>query len=471
MNVPNGYRRASLILIPVLIVSLFAGAAEGIDLSRLVVIGDSLSAGFQNGSLVGFQQRHGYASLLAEQIGVDLPLPLIVAPGIPNVLTLVDPGPPPVIGMVPGSSEGRIDPLTQPLNLAVPGHTVEDALTARPNLPVDDLTDLILGLPGLLSGVSRSQVEWAEALAPTTVIIWLGSNDTLGAALEADASFVTPLADFEAAFTEVIDRMAATGASLVVANIPNVNVIPFLTSAEEVAALVGVPLSVIAAVLMIDSGDFVIPDAFPLIADILSGVTTGPLPDHVVLDADEVATIQAATDTFNTIIATQVTEKGGALVDLNAVTAAFDRQGLAIAGHHLTTGFLGGLFSLDGIHPTDTAYAAIANEFIAALNAHFGEDIPVVNGCEVLREDPLVPPSVIHLLRDQVDSFSLPGHDGEKLIHALEQAQDEFADCDSRHGQKKLRKFVKRIEKFRGDELTEEQAEVLLETVELIHED
>ncbi len=181
--------------------------------------------------------------------------------------------------------------------------------------------------------------------------------------------------------------------------------------------------------------------------------------------------IQAATDTFNTIIATQVTEKGGALVDLNAFTTALDRQGLAIAGHHLTTGFLGGLFSLDGIHPTNTAYAAIANEFIAALNAHFGEDIPVVNGCEVLREDPLVPPSVIHLLRDQVDSFSLPGHDGEKLIHALEQAQDEFADCDSRHGQKKLRKFVKRIEKFRGDELTEEQAEVLLETVELIHED
>src|SRR5712691_7987587 len=54
------------------------------DLSRLVVVGDSLSAGFQNGSLLDSQQPHGYASLVAKQARVDLPLPLIAAPGIPN---------------------------------------------------------------------------------------------------------------------------------------------------------------------------------------------------------------------------------------------------------------------------------------------------------------------------------------------------------------------------------------------------
>src|SRR3989442_1441467 len=72
-------------------------AQKQADLSRLVVVGDSLSAGFQNGSLFDVQQTHGYASLVANQAGTLLPLPLIAAPGIPNVLTLVSVGPPPVI--------------------------------------------------------------------------------------------------------------------------------------------------------------------------------------------------------------------------------------------------------------------------------------------------------------------------------------------------------------------------------------
>src|SRR5579864_4034972 len=59
------------------------------DLSRLVIIGDSLSAGFQNDSLLDSQQPHGYASLIAAQANVSLALPLIAPPGIPNVLELV----------------------------------------------------------------------------------------------------------------------------------------------------------------------------------------------------------------------------------------------------------------------------------------------------------------------------------------------------------------------------------------------
>src|SRR5438128_6206296 len=95
-------------------------AEKKADLSRLVVVGDSLSAGFQNGSLLDVQQPHGYASLVANQAGTTLTLPLIAAPGIPNVLTLVSLGPPPVIVRAPGTSTGRDNPLEQPMNLAVP---------------------------------------------------------------------------------------------------------------------------------------------------------------------------------------------------------------------------------------------------------------------------------------------------------------------------------------------------------------
>ncbi len=197
-----------------------AWAAPKADLSRLVVVGDSLSAGFQNGSLLGTQQVHGYAALVAARARVQLPMPLIAEPGIPNVLFLVNPGPPPLIETTPGVSAGRLDYLLQPMDLAVPGHTVGDALNARPDMPLDNLTDLVLGLPGLLGGISRSQVEWAEALDATTVFCWLGNNDTLGAAMAGDAGLLTPLDDFRAAFHQTLERLTKKNAAVVVANIP-----------------------------------------------------------------------------------------------------------------------------------------------------------------------------------------------------------------------------------------------------------
>lgn len=388
--------RCSLLLAVVALSVTRAEPAIGADPSRLVVVGDSLSAGFQNGSLDGSQQIHGYAALVAAQAGVPLPLPLIAPPGIPNVLTLVSPGPPPVIVRAPGTSTGRVDPTVLAMDLAVPGATVEDALTGRPDFPIDSLTDLVLGLPGLLEGISRSQVEWAGALRPTTILVWLGNNDALGAALAADASLVTPVPAFEAAYAEAMNRLAATGATLVVANVPDVTVIPFLTSAEDVAATVGVPLDIIGPLLGIAPGDFVIPDAFPLILAILANPARGPLPDSVVLTAAEVVTIRAAIAEYNAFIAQQAAAHGAAFVDIHALLDSAKARGIVVGGQRLTTAFLGGFFSLDGIHPTNTGYAIIADEFIGALNRSFAANIPPVPVREVERDDPLVLPGVGH---------------------------------------------------------------------------
>jgi len=54
-----------------------SGQASPANLSRLVIVGDSLSAGVQNFSLLDSQQIHGYARVLADQAGV--PLLFIVA--------------------------------------------------------------------------------------------------------------------------------------------------------------------------------------------------------------------------------------------------------------------------------------------------------------------------------------------------------------------------------------------------------
>ena len=384
------------------------------DLSRLVVVGDSLSAGFQSGSLLDVQQIHGYAAVVAAQAQVALPLPSIAAPGIPNVLLLASAGPPPVIVMAGGLSTGRNNPAVQAMDLAVPGHFLLDALITRPPFTFDNLTDFVLGLPGVFATppISRSQVEWAEHLAPTTILVWLGSQDALNVIHTGTPATLTPVPQFQASYAQLMDRLAATGATLVVANIPDITVVPFLTSAEKVAVQVGLPLSVIGPPLGIEPGAFVTPDAFPLIQKILSGQMAGPLPGNLVLDAGEVATIRSTVDQYNAVIALQAQTHGAALVDIHALTNQLRDQGFVTHGQRLTTDFLGGLFSLDGTHPSNTGYGLFANEFIHALNTNFAAGIPSANIEKIALADPLVlagvgrPASALgHISHETVESL------------------------------------------------------------------
>jgi hypothetical protein len=83
---------------------------------------------------------------------------------------------------------------------------------------------------------------------------------------------------------------------------------------------------------------------------------------------------------------------GAAVVDIHGLLDRATEQGLFVGDRRLTTDFLGGLFSLDGIHPTNTGYAIIANQFIKALNRAFHAGIPPVDVSAVMANDPLVFP-------------------------------------------------------------------------------
>ena len=66
------------------------------------------------------------------------------------------------------------------------------------------------------------------------------------------------------------------------------------------------------------------------------------------------------------------------VVDINALFKNLSANGIVVGGKKLTTGFLGGLFSLDGVHPSNTGYAILANETIHAINNQFGTKIPLI---------------------------------------------------------------------------------------------
>ena len=66
-------------------------------------------------------------------------------------------------------------------------------------------------------------------------------------------------------------------------------------------------------------------------------------------------------------------------------------HGYRAHGLTLTTDFLGGLFSLDGLHPTNTGYAIMANRFIRTMNEHFKKNIPFADVQQIAATDPLLP--------------------------------------------------------------------------------
>jgi lysophospholipase L1-like esterase len=93
---------------------------------------------------------------------------------------------------------------------------------------------------------------------------------------------------------------------------------------------------------------------------------------------------------MNTIIQEHATAGGAVLVDVFSLFDRLHTNGYELRKTTLTTDFLGGLFSLDGTHPTNTGYAILANEFIQDINAAFDTHFRKADIEGIAQSDPLV---------------------------------------------------------------------------------
>jgi lysophospholipase L1-like esterase len=376
------------------------------NFTNTVFLGDSLTAGYQSGSLLDTAQVHGWANLVATQAGFNIALPLIAPPGAPSVLELVSVGPPPVITTTPGTTTGRDNPATQPTDLAVPGAYVNDVLNtvplASPAAGQQQITQLVLGFPGLGYGQALSQAGFAIKAQPTPIFLWAGNNDALVADETGMPSSMTSVANFTTQYQTLITQLTSlTPAHLVIANIPDVTQVPYLQPAAlvlgEYSQATSVPTAVLSALLGIVPGDLVNPTGLAEIPAILGGVQKGPIDDAGVLSAAEVVTVQAQVVAFNQVIAAQAKAANATLVDINALFAKTVSSGLTINGFTGTASFLGGFFALDGIHPTNTGYAVVANAFIDTMNTSMNTKIPDVPLGPIAAADPFWPPNLAAL--------------------------------------------------------------------------
>jgi len=283
---------------------------------------------------------------------------------------------------VPGSSIGFLVgvpaecPPPAPVNANVP--VVLAAKILNPTCVSPAPTQLLLG----------------ASLSPTTTILWAGSNDLLFAIL-----FVMDPTDpstFAYLYNYAATTMAGASKNLIVANLPDITLTPYLTSVPKFAALLNMSVKSVQSTFGLALGDMVTPYAYffppmPLPEYILDS-SGNQVP--VVIRASKVSALKDAVAAYNAVIQKAAQDNHATLVDIYSLVNDLAAKGTVVGGKKLTTDFGGGLFSLDGVHPTNVGYAILANEFIKTINRSFGSDIPPVSIAQVSKTDPLYQPAI-----------------------------------------------------------------------------
>ena len=454
--------RAILLLVPIALAVVALrppaslagpGTPATANLSRIVVVGDSILAGFASGGLIRrgrMGQRDSAPALIARQAHVSLPQPLMSRPGVPPPLVIVDRNRNGVLdpGEVKRRSNGigfRAQPGKEVRNLAVPGErvsTVTDKIDPRD--VISDAIDgnvkgrdvmklLILDLP--IQDEPVSQISRTRDLSPSFLIVWLGANDVLGMAERMNPNAVqSTQAEFGMQYRGLLDALADTGAPMVIANIPDVTRIPVLRrAAGEVTTC------------RADDGTSRPVAEGDLLSIQLDRSLLPEPPCNRVLDSAEQAFVRGTVMGFNSEIAAAAVEteqRRGvpiATVDAFALFDQFADQGVDVRGDGslvLTTHYLGGLFSLDGVHPTRTTHALIANAFIDAINTRFGSGLAKVDVATVAARDYFVgnrfqpsgePPFGL-IGKDEGAVDEALDHIGDKIDDLLDDLKDTFED-------------------------------------------
>jgi GDSL-like Lipase/Acylhydrolase len=269
----------------------------------------------------------------------------------------------------------------------------------------NSMFNVVLRNPGF---GNTTAVQQAALLKPTFLTCWIGNNDVLGYATSGGTypPAPTPVAAFTALYTALLNALTAievdtvTTSQVIVANIPDVTAIPYFTTIPYMVDVPNVgPVALViqtgaGAIRQATAADMILLPASSVIGDVSGtygpqGVPVGlnaaaPLPNSLVLDADEVVIAQNAVQAFNAVIAAQATAHELYVVDIYGIFNGIKANGYATGGMDFSTDFItGGIFSLDGVHPSDIGQAIIANEFIKVINAQFGSTIPPVNIVEL----------------------------------------------------------------------------------------
>lgn len=394
-------------------------------------------AGSLFGPIVPPTQPNGFYALLWTQAngGVNTtgnpatsPLALIASPGLGTLLVPSATGAPtPIVGPCSGLNslainfntalQARANPTVTPFDLGVPYQTVHEALfMTAPDVnsctqlaPVSQLVGLedVSFYPVLGNFPQGStQVGAAAQLHAKFATVWLGLNDLLNFTFSLGQGAPTDPGQMQSDLTQIIKTLQASGSKVLIANqppllnaslfVPQPGLQSALTAFGGPAAGAATPLvnAQLQSVYGVGSGGYVtIIGLRKILMALGNGQTTFSLSggDYV---NDALATqVNALNAAYNRSIKAAATQTGAALVDVNAsMSAIIAAGGLPVNPPKCCTlQYGGGLYSLDGLYPSNTGYAVIANVFIATMNSAYGTSVPPVNVSAIYATDPFAP--------------------------------------------------------------------------------
>jgi len=229
---------------------------------------------------------------------------------------------------------------------------------------------------------------------PKIVTLWIGNNDLLGGVFAGHPVAgvnVTPASVWEGMFTSILNRVAgfAPDSQIVLGNIqstlPYVTAVPLGTTIEGVGFVPwntdedDVQYILLSALSELDP---------PLGPEYLAPAGgTESIPAEYTLTGDEWAVVIGEMEQYNAIIAREAEARGWALADVDAMMLALPRDPFDPATYAQLNGVypwldmtqdgipeqnVNSAFTLDGIHPSEKGYTAIANLFAESLNTAYG---------------------------------------------------------------------------------------------------
>jgi len=396
----------------VLFAAMLSGAvqecaqAQKLDTTTFVVMGEGLAAGMANYGLSSVMQSKSFPALIAAQMGTGFEQPLIQPPGIGDVVGY--PGQEVRVQAYPQGSVRQMylptdktkDPILAPplfvQNLSVPGQTLSDSMTLRPVPPIVHKTmkqtvyNLLLGFPQLiLNNVPLwTQFEYAKAMFPTVAMIELGYYEALDAAVAGDPTRMPDPAAFGATYGTVIAGLRGLQAQVIVTTIPNPIDTAYFNSTAAAAVVVRGTPALLVALYHPGLQDYVTRNGLQAIANQLYNGVFFPLPGDATLSAATATDITNRVNALNVQIVNAAKANGAVVYDLNAFLHKIKVLGATVGAATLTGDYLGGFYSLDGIYPSATGHALIANDILTFLNATYHTTFALVNVPAVASADP-----------------------------------------------------------------------------------
>lgn len=387
-----------------------------LNFTRYLAVGNSLTAGYADGSLYKTGQMNSYPAMLAAQFdlvgGGDFIQPLLPGEnGYPNAKYVL------AVKRGPCDTASSLGPILYPGALDSIGSSASVALSSPfNNTGIPGIRCIDYLIPGyakfnpyaarMFSNLAARPIDEVMRLNPTFFSVWVGANDVLAYATsggEEGTTAISKVSDFQAAYDTIITKLTGKGAKGVALNIPDITGIPYfttipakgLTLTKRQANDLNVAYNGTLVHFNEGANYFAIQDAagvrqlkdgelvlltLPLDSVKCAGWgTVKPIPGKYVLTYTEIDKIRAATTDFNNIIRTTNVAHNVAVLDMYAYFKTI-QSGVAYNGIFYTTSFItGSLFSLDGVHPTPRGYALIANQIIMKLNEYYEASIPMVD--------------------------------------------------------------------------------------------